>query len=102
MTALSTRGAERRGTAMEFFSAWYPASVLRTDAYEQAMAAWHAANQPAKADAIAGKLLQADPDNVRALANRIYGARARAIQGDQAAMASMVEAADSGLAALAR
>jgi tetratricopeptide (TPR) repeat protein len=100
MAALNTRDAEKRATAMEVFIAWYPASVLRTDAYEQAMAAWHAANQPAKADAIAGKLLQADPDNVRALANRIYGARARAIQGDRAAMASMVEAAQRGLAVL--
>ena len=102
MAALNTRDPERRATAMEVFIAWYPTSVLRTDAYEQAMAAWHAANQPAKADVIAGKLLQADPDNVRALANRIYGARARAIQGDQAAMASMVEAAERGLAALAK
>ncbi|HEY4890613.1 MAG TPA: hypothetical protein VII10_02865, partial [Reyranella sp.] len=72
MAALNTRDPEKRATAMEVFNAWYPTSVLRTDAYEQAMAAWHAANQPAKADVIAGKLLQADPDNVRALANRIY------------------------------
>jgi tetratricopeptide (TPR) repeat protein len=100
MAALNTRDAEKRAMAMEVFIAWYPASVLRTDAYEQAMAAWHAANQPAKADVIAGKLLQADPENVRALANRVYGARARAIQGDPAAMASMVEAAARGLAAL--
>jgi tetratricopeptide (TPR) repeat protein len=102
MAALNTRDPEKRATAMEVFNAWYPASVLRTDAYEQAMAAWHAANQPAKAEIIAAKLLQADPDNVRALANRIYGARARAIQGDKAAMASMVEAAERGLAALAK
>jgi tetratricopeptide (TPR) repeat protein len=102
MVALNTRDAEKRAAAMEVFIAWYPASVLRTDAYEQAMAAWHAANQPAKAEIIAGKLLQADPDNLRALANRIYGARARAIQGNPAAMASMVEAAERGLAALAK
>jgi tetratricopeptide (TPR) repeat protein len=102
MAALNTRDPDKRATAMEVFIAWYPASVLRTDAYEQAMAAWHAANQPAKADVIAGKLLQADPDNVRALANRVYGARGRAIQGDAAAMASMVEAAERGLAALAK
>jgi tetratricopeptide (TPR) repeat protein len=102
MAALNTRDAEKRATAMEVFNAWYPTSVLRIDAYEQAMAAWHAANQPAKADVIAGKLLQADPDNVRALANRVYGTRGRAIQGDPAAMASTVEAAERGLAALAK
>ena len=102
MAALNTRDAEKRATAMEVFIAWYPASVLRTDAYEQAMAAWQSANQPAKAAVIATRLLQADPDNVHALANRIYGTRARAIQGDAAAMASMVETAQHGLAVLAK
>ena len=102
MAALNTRDAEKRATAMEIFIAWYPASVLRTDAYEQAMAAWQSANQPAKAAVIATKLLQADPDNVHALANRIYGTRARAIQGDAAAMASMVETAQHGIVVLAK
>lgn len=101
MAALNSRDAEKRATAMEVFVAWYPNSVMRIDAYEQAMAAWHAANQPAKADVIAGKLLQLDPDNVRALANRVYVGRARAIQGDPSAIAPMVSAAERGLAALA-
>lgn len=100
--ALNTRDAERRAVAMEVFAAWYPGSVLRADAYEQAMAAWQAANQPAKADVVAGKLLQADPDNVRALANRVYVGRARAVQGDASAMAPMVAAAERGLAALSK
>ena len=38
MAALNTRDPEKRATAMEVFNAWYPTSVLRTDAYEQAMA----------------------------------------------------------------
>jgi tetratricopeptide (TPR) repeat protein len=100
MAALNTADATRRATAMEVFIAWYPASVLRVEAYEQAIAAWHAASQPAKADVLAAKLLQVDPDNVRALANRVYVGRARAVQGDPAAMAGMVGAAERGLAAL--
>ncbi len=100
MAALNSADATRRATAMEVFIAWYPASVLRVEAYEQAIAAWHAAGQPAKADALAAKLLQVDPDNVRALANRVYVGRARAVQGEPAAIASMVAAAERGLAAL--
>ncbi len=100
MAALNTRDPAKRAAAMEVFVAWYPGSVLRVDAYEQAMAAWHAANQPAKADFIAGKLLEMDPDNVHALANRAYVRRLRAVQGDSSAVAPMVAAAERGLAAL--
>ena len=100
MTALNTRDAARRATAMEVFIAWYPNSVLKTEAFEQAIAAWHAANQPAKADVIAGRLLQADPDNVRALANLAYAGRTRAATGDAAALAPAVAAAERGLAVL--
>jgi tetratricopeptide (TPR) repeat protein len=102
MAALKTQDPARRATAMEVFIAWYPGSVLRLEAFEQAMAAWQAANQPAKADAISAKLLQIDPDNVRALANRVYLGRSRVTQGETAAMAPMVEAAERGLAALTK
>jgi len=100
MSALNTRDAAKRATAMEVFAAWYPGSVLRIDAYEQAMAAWQAANQPDKADFIAGKLLQVDPDNVHSLAYRVYVGRMRAVQGDRSAIAPLVAAAERGLAAL--
>src|SRR6516165_5834983 len=46
MAALNTRDAAKRATAMEVFVAWYPGSVLKLDAYEQAMAAWQVAGQP--------------------------------------------------------
>ncbi|CAN5921735.1 hypothetical protein BH11PSE3_BH11PSE3_03340 [soil metagenome] len=98
--ALSTADPARRATAMEVFVAWYPNSVARNEALEHAMAAWGAAGQPAKADVIAAKLLQINPDNVHALASRVYAARVRAAQGDAAAMAAMVEVAERGLAAL--
>jgi tetratricopeptide (TPR) repeat protein len=100
MTALNTRDPAKRATAMEVFVAWYPGSVLKVEALEQAIAAWHAANQPAKADVMAARLLQVDPDNVRALANRAYAGRTRAAAGDAAALAPAVAAAERGLIVL--
>lgn len=100
MAALNTRDAAKRATAMEVFVAWYPGSVLKVEALEQAIAAWHAANQPAKADVMAARLLQVDPDNVRALANRAYAGRTRAAAGDAAALPPAVAAAERGLIVL--
>ncbi len=100
MAALNTRDAAKRATAMEVFFAWYPGSVLKVEALEQAIAAWHAANQPAKADVMAARLLQVDPDNIRALANSAYAGRTRAAAGDAAALAPAVAAAERGLIVL--
>lgn len=100
MAALNTQDPARRATAMEVFIAWYPGSILRIDAYEQAIAAWHAAAQPAKADVLGVKLLQIDPDNVRALANSAYVGRLKATGGDTAALAPAIAAAQRGLAVL--
>jgi len=102
MAALNQRDPSRRAQAMEVFIAWYPGSILRIEAYEHAMAAWHAANQPAKADAIGARLLQLDPDNVRALANRAYYGRTQVAAGDPAVLATAVASAERGLAALAK
>jgi len=101
-SALNAREPAKRATAMEVFAAWYPGSILRTEALEHAMAAWMAAKEPAKADFVAGKLLQIDADNVHALAHRVYAARARAVQGDKAAIEPMVAAAERGVAVLAK
>lgn len=102
MAAINTKDPARRAAALDVFIRWYPNSVLKLEAHEQAVAAWQAAGQPAKADEISAKLLQIDPDNVRALANRVFVGRSKASQGDKAAMASMVEAADRGLVALTK
>ncbi len=100
--ALNDKDPTKRAQDLEVFIAWYPNSTLRVDAYEQLMAAWQAANNPAKADAAATKLLQIDPDNVRALANRAYVGRTRAAAGDASALAQAVAAAESGFAALGK
>ena len=100
MAALNSKDPARRAQAMEVFIAWYPGSVLRLEAHEQAISAWQAANQPAKADVLVARLLQVDPDNVRALANRAYVGRLKASGGDASALAAAVTASERGLAAM--
>jgi tetratricopeptide (TPR) repeat protein len=100
--AINIKDPTKRAETLEIFLAWYPNSVLRIDAYEQVMAAWQTAGNPAKADATATKLLQIDPDNVRALANRAYVGRTRAMSGEPAALASAAAAAERGIAAMAK
>lgn len=100
--AIDTRDPAKRAQALEIFIAWYPNSILRVAAHEQLMAAWQAAGNPAKADAVAVKLLQIEPDNLRALANRVYVGRTRVASGDTAALQPAVAAAERGLAVLSR
>ena len=101
-TALNTRDAAKRAQAIDVFLAWYPNSALRIDAFEQLMAAWQVAGDPARADSAAVRLLQLDPDNVRALANRAFIGRTRAMAGEAAALAGAVAAAERGQMALAK
>ncbi len=100
VAALNTKDPARKAQAMEVFIAWYPGSVLRFEAHEQAIAAWQAANQPAKADVLVARLLQVDPDNVRALANRAYVGRLKASGGEASALAGAVMASQRGLAVM--
>jgi hypothetical protein len=100
--ALANKDPTKRAQALEVFIAWYPYSNLRNEALEQAMAAWQAAGNPDKADAIAVRLLQIDGDNLRALTNRAYVGRTRAMAGDAAALAPAVTAAERGLSLLPR
>jgi hypothetical protein len=100
MAALNTKDPARKAQAMEVFIAWYPGSILRLEAHEQAISAWQAANQPAKADVLVARLLQIDPDNLRALANRAYVGRLKASGGEAAALAGAVTASQRGLAVM--
>jgi hypothetical protein len=90
----------KRAEALDLFIAFYPSSRLIVAAHEQLMASWQAAKEPAKADAAATKLLQIDPDNVRALANKVYVGRVRLATGDVSGLAATVAMAERGLAAL--
>ncbi len=99
-TILATPDPGKRAEALELFIAFYPNSPLLIRAYEQLMASWQAAKELAKADAVATKLLQIDPGNVRALVNKVYVGRARLASGDVAGLAAVVALAERGIAAL--
>ncbi|HEV2956678.1 MAG TPA: hypothetical protein VGX95_11215 [Xanthobacteraceae bacterium] len=101
LSALNIVDAAIKAAAMEAFAAKYPASPLRIDALEQAMAAYQHAGNAAKVEESASRLLELKPDNVRALAIVTYLRRGRATQGDPAALAELAAGARRGLDALA-
>jgi tetratricopeptide (TPR) repeat protein len=100
MAILASPDPSKRAQDLELFIAYYPNSNFVVAAYEQLMAAWQSAKDPAKADAAARRLLQIDPDNVRALANRVYFARTRLVPNDTSALSNIAATAERGLAAL--
>jgi tetratricopeptide (TPR) repeat protein len=68
MTALNMTDPSAKAQAMENFVKQYPNSIVKTEALEQEMAAYQTLQNPAKVEAAAMQLLQADPGHVRALA----------------------------------
>lgn len=102
ISALAIADAGIKAAAMEAFVAKYPASVVRVDALEQAMAAYQRAGNTAKVEEAANRILTLNPDNVRALAVVTYLRRARAAQGDATALAELTDGAKRGLDALAQ
>jgi hypothetical protein len=61
-----------KGAALEQFVQQYPNSVVKEDALAAAMAAYQQANNPQKSVAMAAQILQANPNNVPALAVQTY------------------------------
>ena len=100
IAALNTKAPAQKAAAMEAFAAKYPHSIVRIDAFEQAMAAWQAAGNRDKVAVSAAQILQIEPDNVRALSVQAFLLRARATQGDTSALAPLRASAERGLAQL--
>src|SRR5712692_221588 len=98
--ALRIGDPRAKAVAMEAFAAKYPASVVRVDALEQAMAAHQQAGDPGKVEEAANAILGLQPNNVRALAIVTVLRRARATQGDGQALADVLSGAELGLQAL--
>jgi hypothetical protein len=97
MGALNTADPVAKAAAMEAFIARYPGSVVKDDALEQAMAAYQQAGDQAKTEETAQRILQANPNNVRALAVVVFLQRARATGGDKQALAALGQNAERGL-----
>lgn len=98
MTALNTADPAAKAAAMEAFVAQYPNSVVKVDALEQAMAAYQAAGNQQKVQETATKVLQSNPNNVRALAIVTFIERATANTPEKAAKAR--QDGEKGLAEL--
>jgi len=101
IAALNTTEPQQKAAAMEAFVNQYPGSVVKTDALEQAMAAYQQAGNVANVTSTANRILKLDPGNVRALAIVTFLNRALAAQGDTKAAADARGDAEKGLKALA-
>ena len=77
MSAISATDPNAKAQGLEAFLQTYPNTVVKEETLEQLMAAYQAANNAAKMTDAANRLLQVNPNNVRALALLTYGARAQ-------------------------
>jgi hypothetical protein len=84
MSAISSTNPAAQAQALESFLQQYPNTVVKQDALEGLMTAYQKANDTAKMSDAANRLVQVDPNNVRALAVLTFNARA-ANQFSQAA-----------------
>ncbi|HTC93385.1 MAG TPA: hypothetical protein VK699_08035 [Terriglobales bacterium] len=100
IAAFNTQDPVAKGAAMEAFVKQYPDSVVKLDALEQAMAAYQQAGNQEKVQATAKRILEINADHVRALAIVAYIDRAKATQGDAAALKESCAYGEKGLAAL--
>lgn len=97
MTADNATDPAAKAAAMEAFVAQYPNSIVKVDALEQAMAAYQQAGNQAKVEATAKRILEIDPNNIRALAIVSFIDRAKATQGDKAALQAACTESQAGI-----
>jgi hypothetical protein len=83
-------------SGLEAFLTQYPNSVMKQDALEILMGAYQQTGNQQKMMDTAQKLLQADPNNVRALALLTYTLRAKALQGGPTAQQDLAQAKQYG------
>ena len=100
--AIGQADPKMKAAAIEAFLTQYPQSVVKTDMLEQLMAAYQASGDLNKTVDAAGRLLQVDPNNLRALALTVYIKKAQAAQNPAGAQPLLDDAAalaQRGLAA---
>jgi hypothetical protein len=78
--AISQSSPAAKASAIEAFLTKYPNSVVKNEMLEQLMAAYQGQNNMDKTVEAAGRLLQSDPNNLRALAITVYIKKAQAAQ----------------------
>ncbi len=90
-----------KANALEAFLQTYPNSVMKTDAMELLMGSYQQAGNQQKTMDTANRILQADPNNIRALALLAYSNRMLALQGGAGAPQNAQQAAEFGKRGLA-
>jgi hypothetical protein len=103
VTALQQTDPAAKAQALEAFLQQYPQSVMKVPALELLMASYQQAQNSQKTMDAAQQLLQAQPDNLRALVVLTYYNRAKAEQGGPTAQQALTDAgkyAQQGLQAL--
>lgn len=101
--ALNTPDPAQKAKAMEAFVAEYPNSVMQEDALEQALAAYQQAAKLDEVERIARRLLELNPNHVRALAILVALTRNKLMLGPKDAqiqIASLHTWANRGLQAI--
>jgi tetratricopeptide (TPR) repeat protein len=81
VNAIQQQDPGKKAQALEAFLQTYPNTVMKEDALELLMVAYQQANDGQKSLDAATRVLQVDPNNVRALALLAYSYRAMASQG---------------------
>src|SRR6476661_8355952 len=102
VSAVQQSDPNAKVSGLEAFLQQYPNSVMKVDALELLMATYQQINNAQKMIDAATRVLQADPNNLRALALLTYTYRAQAEQGNQAAAPQAAKYAQQGLDALQR
>jgi hypothetical protein len=102
MGAMNATDPNQKAIALEGFLQQFPNSVMKSDALELLMAAYEQGGNGAKVNEAAQRLLQADPNNLKALALLTYSARMAATQGQnpQQNLAQAAQYATQGLQAV--
>lgn len=100
VTALGLKDPTAKANALEQFVQQYPNSVVKEDANEAEMGAYQQANNLPKAAEAASRVLQADPNNVRALLVLAFTNRAAAEGGNAQAANLSLQYGERGLQAL--
>ena len=100
--AVQQSDAAAKISGLEAFLSQYPNSVMKEDALELLMGAYQQTNNAAKMNDAAQRLLQANPNSLRALALMAYSKRAaaEANQNPQQNLAEAAQYAERGLQAL--
>src|SRR5437868_6578133 len=80
MSAISATDPNAKAQALEAFLQQYPNTIVKEETLEQLMAAYQAGNNAAKMTDAANRLLQVNPNNIRALALLTFFTRAQAAQ----------------------